>query len=377
MTLETDGEDMPGIGFSREEKIRIARGIVDLGVKRLAVRGGHGKGFEPTQEEIDDYVALSKAGTGAEIVAFCSLSKDDIDRAIKYDSSGVVLQGPCSDVRLRLRGITHEQVVNDAIEWIGYARDHGLSVAYMPTDTPRATSPFLRRLLKTVMRKAKFDSVVVSDSVGCTGPFGIFHIVDEIRKTIRAPIELHCHNDFGMATANAFAGIAAGASVVHTTINGMGERAGLVALEEIAMALKVFRGIDTGLKYDKLCEISKLVGELSNYPPRRNKPVVGELAMAEEIEAGVASRLNTKKEDFEIGNLPYPPEYVGNEFKVTMGPKTGEYGIRYMLKKKDISYPESQVQRLAVEVRSLAKKLKRPLTDQEFEDLLKSIVMRG
>jgi isopropylmalate/homocitrate/citramalate synthase len=377
MTLETDGEDMPGIWFTREDKIRIAQALVELGVKRLGVRGGHGKGFEPTQEEIDDYVALSRAGTGADLVAFCGLYKDDIDRAIKYDSSGVVLQGPCSDVRLKLRGITHEQVVCDVIEWIDYAKDQGLCVAYMPTDTPRATSPFLRRLLKTVTRKAEFDSVVVSDSVGCTGPFGVFHIVDEIRKTIRAPIELHCHNDFGMATANAFAGIAAGASVVHTTINGMGERAGLVALEEITMALKVFRGIDTGLKYDKLCEISKLVGELSNYPPRRNKPVVGDLAMADEIEAGVASLLNTKKEDFEIGNLPYPPEYVGNEFKVTMGPKTGAYGIRYVLKEKDISYPESEIQQLAVEVRSLAKKLKRPLTDQEFEDLLKPIATRG
>jgi len=373
MTLETDGEDMPGIGFTLEEKIKIARAVVDLGVEMLAVRAGWGKAGRPLPQDIEDYLALSKAGTGARLIAFCGTSRDDIDLARRYDAAGVVVQGASSEVRLRLRGINHEQVITETSQAMEYAKDHGLRVGYMPTDTPRANASFLRRLLRSVMKRARFDSLIVSDSVGCTSPFGILNIVDEVRRIVRVPIELHCHNDFGLATANAFAGVAAGASVVHTTINGMGERAGLVALEEIALALRVLRGIDTGISFEKLTVVSKLVSDFSGYSTRRNKPVVGDYMMAEEIEAGVGTVLSMRKEDFMIADLPYPPELVGNRFRVSMGPKTGENGVKWMLREKGLAFPEDQIPRLASEVRLLARRVKRPLTDGEFMGLLEKV----
>lgn len=372
MTLESNGEAMPGISFEREEKFKIALALDEIGVQRIAVRAGFGKGFRPpSPREIGDYNALSRMGLNARIVAFCGTVKEDIDRALSYDVPCAIVQNSCSDELMKAMGSTHDQILNDALESINYAKDHGLSVAYMPMDTTRARTGFLRRLLKAVKTKSKVDSVVVSDSVGCASPFGIFHLVEEVKREIEVPIELHCHDDFGMSTANSFSGIAAGATIVHTTVNGMGERAGLTALEEIAAALMVLRGIKTGIHFERLVELSKLVGNLSNYPARRNKPIVGDLAMAVEVESAVVSAKNLKKANYLQGDLPFLPEFVGNKFQVVLGAKTEESGVKWALKEKGLLCPREKTQLLVNEVESLARRLKRPLTDEEFRELVK------
>lgn len=372
MTLESDGEDMPGISFEREEKLKIAKALNDIGVQRIALRAGFGKGIKPpTAREIDDYKAVSKLGLNATTTAFCGTVKEDIDRALSYDVPWVVIQNSCSDELMKATGSTRAQVLNDAVESINYANDHGLKVAYMPMDTTRAQRDYLRRLLTAVKTKTKVSSIVVSDSVGCASPFGIFNLVEEVRKIIQAPIELHCHNDFGMSTANAFSGIAAGASMVHTTINGMGERAGLVALEEIATALKVLRGIETGIQFEKLVELSKFVGGLSNYPARRNKPIVGEAAMAVEVEAAVVSAINLKKANYLQGDLPFLPEFVGNKFRVILGAKTEESGVRWALQERGLSCPDEKIPQVVDNVKSFSRKVKRPIRDDEFEEMVR------
>ncbi len=371
MTLESDGEDMPGISFEREEKMRIAKALDEIGVQRIAVRAGFGKGIKPPSDrEIDDYRAISRMGLSARIFAFCGTVKEEIDRALSYDVPGVVIQNSCSEELMKATGSERAQVLNDAVESIDYARDHGLNVAYMPMDTTRARKDFLRRLLTAVRTKTKADSIVVSDSVGCASPFGIFNLVEEVRRLIHVPIELHCHNDFGMSTANSFSGIAAGATIIHTTVNGMGERAGLVALEEIATALKVLRGIETGIRFEKLVELSKFVGSLSNYPARRNKPIVGELAMAVEVESAVLSAINLKKANYLQGDLPFLPEFVGNKFRVVLGAKTEDSGVRWALQEGGLSCPEEKIPQLVENVKLLARKVKRPISDDEFREMV-------
>lgn len=372
MSLESDGEGMPGITFERDEKLKIAKALDDIGVQRIAVRAGFGKGIRPPSlREVDDYKAVSRMGLNARIVAFCGTVKEEIDRALSYDVPSVVIQNSCSDELMRATGNTRSQVLKDALDSIEYAKDHGLSVAYMPQDTTRARTDFLRRLLRTVRTKCKPNAVVVSDSVGCVSPFGIFSLVDEVRRLIQVPIELHCHNDFGMSTANSFSGVAAGATIVHTTVNGMGERAGLTALEEIATALEVLRGIETGIRFEKLVELSKLVGSLSNYPPRRNKPIVGDLAMAVEVEAAVVSAINLKKANYLQGDLPFLPEFVGNKFRVVLGAKTEDNGVRWALEERGLSCSEEKIPQLVDEVKSLARKVKRPIRDEEFQEMVK------
>jgi len=133
----------------------------------------------------------------------------------------------------------------------------------------------------------------------------------------------------------------------------------------------VLRGIKTGIHFERLVELSKLVGNLSNYPARRNKPIVGDLAMAVEVESAVVSAKNLKKANYLQGDLPFLPEFVGNKFQVVLGAKTEESGVKWALKEKGLLCPREKTQLLVNEVESLARRLKRPLTDEEFRELVK------
>jgi methanogen homocitrate synthase len=183
------------------------------------------------------------------------------------------------------------------------------------------------------------------------------------------PIEIHCHNDFGLATANAITAAAAGANVLSTTMNGMGERSGNAATEEVAVGLLLLYGLDLGLRYEKFYDVSKLIQELTGVELQPHKGVVGQNSFTFESGAGL--------EGFAKGNPflseTYLPEVVGQKFGYLLGKKSGKYSIQMKLKELSLTVPEEKIEVLLGEIKKQSERTKKPVSDEDFRALVKRI----
>ncbi|MFI5449347.1 MAG: hypothetical protein ACHQ03_06240 [Candidatus Bathyarchaeia archaeon] len=362
-----DGEQRPGVVFRKEDKTAIAKKLDEVGIQRIEA------GMPAVSE--DDFNAvreIAHSGLNADVVAFARARKEDIDLALKCDVWGVLIETPSSDELITKGfGWTRQKMFKMATEATAYAKDHGLHTTYFAVDSTRADPAFLKKMYTSVVKESRVDSVVVVDTFGVASPQGMSEIVRSVKRWVRVPLEVHCHNDFSFGTANAIAGLAAGASVAHTNVNGIGERAGGASTEEVAVALRILYGKDLGFKYEKLCELSRLVQEASGLPVSPQKPVVGETAFG--YEAGIAVMFchNLKKANALQYGLSYMPEFVGNKFYVAIGKKSGAHSIRWRLEDLGIEASDEQVDKILAEVKQEAIQKKRGLTDEEFLTIVK------
>jgi homocitrate synthase NifV len=248
---------------------------------------------------------------------------------------------------------------------LGFAKQHDLYVSVGGEDASRADLDFLAELM-SIAHRLGADRFRFCDTLGILDPFTTFDKVQTLREKVPAlDLEVHTHNDLGMATANAIAGLRAGARFVNTTVNGLGERAGNAALEEVVMALKHACGIDTGIDSRRFVELSKLVGQASCRPVPEWKAVVGERAFA--VESGLHAD----------GVLKYPGNYegfdpaeVGLDRQIVLGKHSGSHGLRHRLAALDIVLAPEEVSPFMVRVRSRSQQLKRPLDDGDLLALL-------
>ncbi len=211
------------------------------------------------------------------------------------------------------------------------------------------------------------DRLRVVDTTGCATPEAIRLLITEIREAAPTlPLEIHCHNDFGLACANTLAGIAAGADYASTTINGLGERCGNAATEEVALALTVLYGIETGLHLKKLSGLSALVAELSGVSMQPNKAVVGANAFRHEAGMVVAGVLQDP-----FTAEPYVPELVGQERRILVGKKSGLVSISYKVRELGLPVAEARFPELLTRVKRASVEKRGALTDEEFTALAK------
>jgi isopropylmalate/homocitrate/citramalate synthase len=364
-----DGEQRPGVVFWKEDKIAIAKKLDEIGIQRIEA------GMPAVSD--DDFNAvreIAHSGLNAKVCAFSRARKEDIDLALKCDVWGVLIETPSSDELITKGfGWTRQKMLDMATETTAYAKDHGLHTTYFAIDSTRANPAFLKKMYTAVVKKSHVDSVVVVDTFGIISPQGMGEMIRNVRKWVRVPLEVHCHNDFSLGTANAIAALAAGASVAHTNVNGLGERAGGASTEEVAVALRILYGKDLGFKYEKFYELSKLVQEASGVPVSPQKPVVGETAFG--YEAGIAVMFchNFKKANASEYGLSYMPEFVGNKFYVAIGKKSGAHSIRWRLEDLGIKASDEQVDKILAEVKQEAIQKKRGLTDDEFIATVKKL----
>lgn len=223
-----DGEQTPGVVFRKEDKVRIAQMLDDVGVDRIEA------GMPAVSEE--DFQAIkdiSKLGLKAKIFTFARALKVDIDKAVDCGAHGVVIEIPIGYPKLKHQfGWTWEDVLHKSADCINYARGKNLHILYFPYDTTRARDEDLTNVLTRLMADAPPDSIGVVDTMGCALPEATKYMVRKVKKLTGLPVEIHTHNDFGMAVATELAAVTAGAEVVHSCINGLGERTGNAALEE-------------------------------------------------------------------------------------------------------------------------------------------------
>ena len=361
-----DGEQRPYVVFRREDKVAIAKKLDEVGIQRIEA------GMPAVSD--DDFNAVKEIahlGLNANVVSFSRARKEDVDLALKCDVWGILIETPSSDELIKKGfGWDREKLLGMATETTEYAKEHGLHTTYFAVDSTRADPTFLRRIYISVVKKSHVDSVVLVDTFGVTSPLGIGEMVRTVKKWVRVPLEVHCHNDFSYGTANAIAGMAAGASVAHTNINGLGERAGGASTEEVAVALRVLYNKDLGFDYSKLYELSKVVQEASSTPVSPQKPVVGETAFG--YEAGIAVMFchNFKQANALKYGLPYLPEFVGNKFHVAIGKKSGAHSIHWRLEDMGLNASDAQVDQILAKVKQKALAKKWGLTDEEFKAIV-------
>lgn len=362
-----DGEQTPGIVLRKEEKIRIAEMLDDIGVHRIEA------GMPAVSaEDAEAIQAISRNAKRAKVYAFVRAMEKDIEVAHHCGATGVIIEVPVGRPKLELQfKWTMDQVLAQSLRAIRRSKQLGLYTVYFPYDTTRADLPAFRQLLARIVQEAPPDSVGVIDTTGCAIPAAIKHLVSMVLSVTQLPVEIHTHNDIGMAVANEMAAVEAGATVVHTCINGLGERTGNAALEEVAVALKTLYGYEWGFKFDRLAAMSAEVQELTGFPLAPNKPIVGSGNFTRESGIGIDMVYEHPLAMFSLN-----PEFVGQRPKAVLGKKSGYASVTTKMKELGMDYPENKelFDQVLQKVKQLGIAKKGLVTDAEFRSIVEEVL---
>ncbi|RDJ32668.1 MAG: 2-isopropylmalate synthase [Crenarchaeota archaeon] len=365
-TTLRDGEQTPGISLSPDQKLSIAKKLDELGVD--AIEAGFPVISKGEQNAIK---MITKANLKSEICGLARTNKKDIDAAVDSGLNYIHTFIATSDIHLEYKlKMTREQALEKAIDAVEYGKSRGLQVEFSAEDATRTDREFLKKVFGEVA-KAGADRIDIPDTVGYSTPEYISQITKDAVDATHLPISVHCHNDFGLAVANALAGIHAGAECAHVTINGIGERAGNASLEEFVMALqclpyeeKYETNINTKLLYDTSRFVSKIVG----IQVQPNKAIVGENAFGHESGIhthGVLSNPLTYE--------PISPELVGRKRWLQVGKHAGIHGMNAMLDEYGVKPTQEQAKEILEKVKSLGDQGKQ-VTDVELLSIASDIL---
>lgn len=366
-TTLRDGEQTAGVVFSKAEKLQIARMLDEIGVHQIEagipVMGG---------DEEEAIKAIVKAGLKASIMGWNRAVISDIEASLRCGVDAVAISISTSDIHIKYKlKKTREWVLENMVKATEFAKKHGVYVSVNAEDASRTDMDFLLQFAKAA-KEAGADRLRYCDTVGIMEPFTMYEVIKTIIEKVGIPVEMHTHNDFGMATANALAGVRAGATYVGVTVNGLGERAGNAALEEVVMALKYIYNIDLGIKTYKLRELSEYVAKASQRELPVNKAIVGKNIFAHE--SGIhADGVIKYPKTYEV----FSPEEVGGERQIVIGKHSGTHALIRKFQEYGINLPEEDAQELLKKVRALAVELKRPLFDKELMYLYQDYLKEG
>ncbi len=355
-TTLRDGEQTPGVSLPVSYKIQIAKQLDKLGVDVIEA------GFPSASKgEFEAVKEIANLGLNAKICGLARMVKGDIDAAIKADVDMVHIFIPTSKIQVEHTiKKSREEIIEISVECVEYVKDHGVECMFSAMDATRTEMDYLKRIYKAV-EEAGVDIVNVPDTVGIATPFKFYDMIKELREHLKVPIDVHCHNDFGLATANTYAAVLAGANEVQVTVNGIGERAGNAALEEV-VALLYAEGFKTNVRMEYLVETSRLVERLTGVKLPPNKPIVGENAFSHEsgIHAhGVLKDART----FEPGIIT--PEMVGHKRRIVIGKHAGRHQIKKMLEDAGYVVDEESLTKIVEKVKELGDKGKK-VTDLDL-----------
>lgn len=367
-----DGEQQAGVIFTKEDKIRIAEALAELGVHRI--EAGMPAVSKADEEAIKEIV---KRNLGPKIFAFARCMVDDVKRAVDCGVSGVVMEIPSSEhiIQYAYRWPL-QKAIDLSIESTRYAHEQGLEVVFFPIDFTRADMKWVLDLITHVANEGHMDALVLVDTFGVTSPHAMRYFVQQVKSRVNTRLEAHFHMDFGLGIANTLMAVAEGVEVIHTTVLGIGERAGNVPLEETAMALLTLYGVDMGIHYEKLHKVARLVEELSGHRVPTNKPVVGERLF--HIESGIiASWYKNCGYEHATELFPYRWEVVGQpEAQVVLGKGSGLDSVKMWLEKIGVEATDEEAQQILLAVKEFAMAHKRLLTEEDFRYIVNQVLER-
>ena len=350
--------------MTSDKKVLIAKRLDDLGVDIIEA------GFAAASEgEMEAIKMIAKENLSAEICSFARGVKSDIDAALKCDVDSIFLVIPASDthIKYKLRK-TREEVLRLTEECVEYAKDHGLIVEFGPEDATRSDMNFLKEIIRTSLL-AGADRVTPPDTVGILTPEKSYEFFLELKRSFpNVPFGVHCHDDFGLAVANTLAALRAGVEEAHVTVNGLGERAGNAALEEVIVALKLQYNVKTSIKTELLYDTSLLVSRLTGVPVQPNKAIVGENAFVHE--SGIHTHaILVEPSTYES----IPPEIVGRTRRLVAGKHAGSHGIKAALEEMGLHPTEDQLREIFRRVKEIGDKGKR-ITDADLKAIAEVVM---
>jgi isopropylmalate/homocitrate/citramalate synthase len=363
-----DGEQQTGIIFTKEDKIRIAEGLAEAGVHRI-------EAGMPVVSPSDEAAIkeIVKRNLGPQIFAFSRCMVDDVKRAVDCGVSGIVMEVPSSEhiIKYAYRWPL-EKAIELSIEATAYAHEQGLEVVFFPIDFTRAEMNWVLDLITRVANEGHMDALALVDTFGVLSPHAIQYLVRQVKARISKRLEAHFHMDFGMGVANTIMALAEGVEVMHTTVLGIGERAGNTPMEETVMALLTLYGIDIGLKYQKLYDLAHLVRELAGHAVPSNKPVVGDALF--QIESGIiASWFQNCGDEYATELFPFRAEVVGQSpAKVVLGKGSGIDSVKTALKNLGVEATEEEALTVVAAVKQFSLRHKRLLTETEFQAVVRA-----
>jgi 2-isopropylmalate synthase len=335
-TTLRDGEQSPGVALRPADKPEIAKSLDRMGVNVIEA------GFAITSPgEREGMRLVAKAGLRAEICGLARAEKNDIDETLETGIKCVHIFLATSDIHLRdkLR-MTQGEVLQKAESAVAYAKSMGMKVEFSAEDATSTDIGFLKEVYRTAA-KAGADRIDIPDTLGRATPKHMARLIGEMRSAVDLPISVHCHNDFGLAVANSIAAVEAGAQCVHVTVNGVGERAGNAALEEVVGILnhlKLDGEYSTSVDLKGIYETSQLVSRLYGMPVQPNKAIVGANAFSHESGIHTHGIVNNPSTYQFVG-----PENFGRETKIVNGKHSGVHGVEATLRKYGISAPREEL----------------------------------
>ena len=365
-----DGEQQAGIEFSADDKVRIAEALAEAGIHRI--EAGLPAVSAADKEAVDRIVA---ADLPAEIYAFSRCMVSDVELAIDAGVSGVVMEVPASHHLIeKAYKWPVEKAIAASVEATSYAHENGLEVTFFPIDATRSSMTQLLDDLEAVATDGHVDKIALVDTFGVTSPHAIRYYTQRVKQRLDVPLETHFHMDFGMGVANSILAVAEGASVIHTTVSGIGERAGNAPTEETVLALLTMYGVDTGIRTEKFTEIARLVAELSGVGQPANRPITGD--MLYNVESGIiATWVNNVGDDL-LEPFPYRPELVGQaDPEIVLGKGSGLDSVAIWLGRHDIFDAETkEIEAILAEVKGKSLAKKGLLDDDEFLEIVREVI---
>ena len=365
-TTLRDGEQTPGVSLSPEQKLNIAKKLDALGIDAIET------GFPVISDgERSAVKMITSESFNSELCGLARTNKKDIDAAVDCGLNYIHTFIATSDIHLEYKlKMTREQALEKAIDAVEYGKSRGLQVEFSAEDATRTDRVFLKEIFSEVA-KAGADRIDIPDTVGYSTPQYIAEITKDAIDATKLPISVHCHNDFGLAVANAISGIQAGAECAHVTINGIGERAGNASLEELVMALNSLQfdqKWETNINKELLYETSRYVSKIIGITVQPNKAIVGENAFGHESGIHTHGVLNNP-----LTYEPISPEIVGRTRWLQVGKHAGIHGMNAMLKEYGIVPNEEQTKKILDKVKNIGDQGKQ-VTEVELLSLANEVI---
>jgi 2-isopropylmalate synthase len=353
------------VSFTHEKKLEIARQLDRLGVN--IIEAGFPISSSGEKASVKD---ISHLGLDCTVCGLARVVKADIDACLDSDVDMVHTFVSTSDIqRIHTIKKSREEVVDMAIEAVGYIKKHGLPCLFSAMDATRTDMDYLIEISKAA-EDAGADVLNLPDTVGVASPVTMRCLTAEVYKNVKIPIAVHCHNDFGLAVANSLAAVEAGAKQVQVTMNSLGERAGNADLAQTVMSLHSIYNAHTSIKTQYLVEVARVVERFSGIPISPTQPVVGANAFSHE--SGIHSHgVIAESKTFEPGIMT--PEMVGHQRRLVLGKHTGKHAVKKILNDSGLAPSDAELNAILERVKALGDKGKK-VTDVDLYAITEAIM---
>jgi isopropylmalate/homocitrate/citramalate synthase len=365
-----DGEQQTAVVFRREEKVAIAKKLDALGIHRI--EAGMPAVSEQDKGAISD---IANLGLKADIFAFSRCIPEEIKVVKACGAKGVVVEIPASDHMIKnAYGWTFDRAMKSSIDTTLAAKEAGLYTVFFTIDATRTELNRFLDIVSQVATEGHMDALTMADTMGVCTPEAVHYAVGKVIDRLKKPVEIHCHQDFGLGVANTVAALAAGASVAHTTVTGLGERAGNVPMEDVVMSLLCLHDVNVGIKTEGFVELSKFVMERAKVTQAPNRPIVGDKLY--EVESGIiAGWIRMARKEHPLEYVPFVPELVGQKpVSIVLGKNSGPPSIDEWTEKIGVKVSDEERMAILLQVKAKSFEKKDLLTTEEFKDIVARVL---